>query len=124
MLRLIGLVLLLAVSSLAVSGAETAPDQRTAAEAAKKKLHRERVGMDKWSSAFPRSLAEDPVFFRDGERFGVEMKSTDSVGYYDRLFDLPAAPGAGCRIAGDARTSGGEMYNNVMMILFLMKILV
>lgn len=72
--------------------------------------------MDQWRSAFPRSLTEDPVFFRDGDALGIEMKSTVSVGYFDRLFDLPESPGGGCRISGRARSTGGAMYNNVMMI--------
>ena len=115
-MRLIGYSLVLMILG-AVCTSAVAADVRAEAKALARKEHRERVGMDKWNASFPRSLTENPVFFRDGDRFGVEMKSTVSVGYYDRLFELPANPGGGCRITGEARTTGGEMYNNVMMIV-------
>ena len=114
MIRLLSCMMLLAAA--AVFAAEPVLNEKTTAAAAAKKMHRKRVTMDQWSSAFPRGLAEDPVFFREGERRGIEMKRTVSVGFYDRLYDLPGKPGEGCRITGDARTSGGEMFNNVMMI--------
>ena len=115
MMRLICCAWMLVIlgSAAAVDAAEV----RAMAKDSAKKIHRERVVMDKWSAEFPRSLTENPVFFRDGNRFGLEMKSTVSVGYYDRLFELPDKPGGGCRITGEARSTGGEMYNNVMMIV-------
>ena len=115
--RFVNLLLLLIMFGFAAEAAAAARDVWKEKKAIQQKLHRGRVSMDQWSSAFPRSLAENPVFSQDGDRFGIEMKSTVSVGYYDRLFELPAAPGSGCRIVGDARTSGGNMYNNVMMIV-------
>ena len=114
------IVSFLLTAGLALAAADAPADKpvnaRKALEKQRKQTEAERVKRDRWVTYFPRGLAANPEFAEKGGELTITMKTASAYGAFDREFALSGKPGDGCRITAEARSTGGAMYNNVMVI--------